>query len=59
MNIRSIRGSGDKTASEKEIDEAIAKRVKEMIENGFSIWATELFESGAKFVLKLIEEAKR
>jgi len=55
----SIKGSGDKTMNEKEIDEAIAKRKEEMIENDYSVWATELFESGAKFVLRLINEAKR
>ena len=44
-----------KTISEKEIDEKIAKRVKEMIENDYSVWATELFEDGAKFVLRLIK----
>ena len=45
--------------SEKEIDEKIAKHMKEMIESNYSLWATELFQDGAKFVIDLIKKAKR
>ena len=45
--------------SEKEIDEEIAKHKEEMMADDFSLWATELFEDGAKFMLKLIKEVKK